>query len=164
MDDEFTEIESEETGYVSGRTQGFEIGPVRFIDLVKGRYLTQPVPGDITVTVFPPQLDAESGIYRYGKVRSEVFREDYDEPYSMTLALELTDEALEELSDVIGMALVGGPMERYDVEVIAMERGIPLPLDAFRVRYSDALTVTRRQADTLSGYLEELQGYWPKFL
>ena len=164
MEDEFTEMESEESGYVSGRTQGFEIGPINFIELVRGTYLTVPQRGDVTLRVFPPQYDAESGTYRTGRVTSTVARGEWAEAFTNSVTLELTDEALEELSGSLNLNVGDGDREqfRFDVEVTALEQGVPLPLDSFQAVLWPLVT-SKAQEQTVRGYLEDLQGYWPKF-
>lgn len=168
MEDEFTEMESEESGYVSGRTQGFEIGPINFIELVRGTYLTVPQRGDITLRVFPPQYDSESGTYRMGKVVSTVARGEWAEAFTNSVPLELTMEAADELGEFlqIGYDPEGGTLAReqfrFDVEVAALEQGVPLPLNLFRVPLWP-LTTSVEQQQTVRGYVQDLQGYWPRF-
>lgn len=165
MEDEFTEMESEESGYVSGRTQGFEIGPINFIELVRGTYLTVPKMGDVTLRVFPPQYDAESGIFRSGRVTSTVIRDGYPDAFRNSMPLSLTDEALDELIQALNINTEGADREdlRYDVEVEAVQQGVPLPLDSFDVLLAP-LVVSKAQSDTVRGYVEDLVGYWPNFL
>ena len=171
MEDEFTEMESEESGYVSRRTQGFEIGPINFIELVRGDYLTVPQRGDVTLRVFPPQYDAESGTYRSGRVTSTVFRGEWAEEFTNSVTLDLTDSALDELVrrfdiEDEGMMESGTPDReqlRFEVEHQALEEGIPLPLDSFKA-FLWPLVTSVEQEQTVRGYLEELAGIWPRFI
>jgi hypothetical protein len=166
MEDEFTEMESEDSGYVSGRTQGLEIGPINFIELVRGDYLTVPQRGDVRLRVFPPQYDSESGTYRSGRVTSTVFRDDWDAPFTTTLPLELTMDAADEIGELleIGYDPEGGSEAReqfrYDVEVTAVERGFPLPLDLFQVRGFFLLTSTDQRM-TADSYLRSMAERMP---
>lgn len=166
MEDEFTEMESEETGYVSGRTQGVEIGPFKFMEIVRGNYLSVPKYGDITLRVFPPQYDSESGTYRSGRVTSTVARGEWADAFTTTLPLNLTMDAVDEIGELleIGYDPEGGLEARaqfqYDVEVTALERGMTLPLDLFEVR-GEWLFLSDAQRQTAQGYLESLSDRTP---
>ena len=178
MEDEFAEMEVEfstegegttrESRYVPGRTQGVEVGPINFTRLVRspGSVLTLPREGDVTLTFFPPQYDSETGTYRSGTVRSVVTREDLEEPFTSMVPLELDPDVLSELAGQLGMEDTDfdDPRGRLDVEISALEQGIPVSMNMLSVTpLNQALLVTGSLVREVQSFMESLTGDFPIF-
>lgn len=158
-----------ESRYVTGRTQGVEVGPINFTQLVKspGSVLTIPREGDVTLTFFPPQYDSETGTYRSGTVRSVVTREDLDEPFTSMVPLELGPDAVSELAGQLGMEDTdfSDPRGRLDIEISALEQGVPVSMNMLSITpLNQAMLVTASLTREVQSFMDSLTGDFPNFL